>query len=174
MQHPTDYSSVHYMVLPAPRFWNSPSELNFKLSFSGIALLGMLGKPDNSWNRDTLQLSIDQMRIDKLIERVRTLLPALPAGANAWTFVPLQWTVNAGVNSQFNKDTSVNAGFAVDNFRIFRGNVRANENTTQQISVMQGLHADLAVRDKDGIIYRVGYHLDVYGYFVPYFIPPIE
>lgn len=169
----TGFSSQNYMVLPAPRFMNSPSTLNYTVSFSGIAQLGLKGKQDGSWNRDTLSIAAIEMKMNKVLERVIPNLPPLPAGTNDWALVPLQWTINAGVNSEYEKNDSPNTAFSVDDFKVFHHTVSANQNNTSQITVLGGLQANLAVKNKDAIIWRVGYLLELYGYFVPCYFAPI-
>jgi hypothetical protein len=61
------------------------------------------------------------------------------------------------MNSIFDQDQSVNAGYAVDAYRpIF-----TTRDTFTQI--FSSLEVDLAVRDTDAFIFRVGYHLTLTG-----------
>lgn len=168
MDYPNGYESVHYTILPAPKFWNSPSKLNFELTFSGVALTNLKGNNDGSWNRDTIQLSIADMGFQKVFERAQSLLPPIPANF-IYGFVPLQWNAFASPNAMFDKEHSVNAGFAADRFSIskFIGENAAN----QTLNFLGGMNVDLAVKDKDAYIYRVGYFLTCYGYFELYQVP---
>jgi hypothetical protein len=64
------------------------------------------------------------------------------------------------MNSIFEQNESVNAGYAVDAFRpIF-----TTRDTFPQI--FDTLEVDLAVRDNDAFIFRVGYHLTLVGTIV--------
>jgi hypothetical protein len=78
-----------------------------------------------------------------------------------------QYATYGSLNSIFDKDTSVNAGFAVDAFRPFfsdgdRGIINGS-----------GIDLDIAVQDVDATILRVGYQLTAVGKFVITPQPPI-
>ncbi len=173
MSYPITYFSPHFMVLPSTRFWNSPSDLNYVISFSGIANTRLRGNPNGTHHKDVLQLSITEMRMDKIMERVSPHLPPLPAGTNAWAFVPIQWTVNAGLNNITDIHNSENASFGVEMFKLRRVAVRASQNNNLLLNVIDGLDINLDVRGIDAFIFQVGYHTEVYGYFSPYFFPQI-
>jgi hypothetical protein len=170
---PINYGSVHFMVLPAPAFWISPLKGNFTISFSGIAFTRFHGSADGTYHKDTLQLSVQAMRMDKILERVHPLLSPLPAGTNAWAFVPLQWTINSAPVHFYDRDNTKDIGFSVEDFKIRRMLVRANEHDNHFISVLDGMDTGLAVRGTGAFIFEIEYGMEVYGYFVPYFIPPI-
>jgi hypothetical protein len=152
--NPTRLESVHFMVLPAPKFWNSPSQLNFQINFSGVAVIdNFKGNADGSWRNDTLEINAAAMRMDKIMERVSSSLPPLQPN-ELYAFIPLQWTIYASVNSQFDAGSSENAGFGAYNFGIRRNP-----------DILSGMFVAIQVRDKDAWIYRVGYSMNVYGYF---------
>lgn len=152
--HPERLESTHYMVLPAPQFWNSPKQLNFQINFTGEAILNNhLGNADGSWRNNRLEINKQLMRMDKIMERVISLLPPLEPNEN-YEFIPLQWTAYGSVNSQFDLEQSINAGYGAYNFGILRN-----------LNMFTGMFVDIQLRDKDAQIFRIGYALNVYGYF---------
>jgi hypothetical protein len=71
-----------------------------------------------------------------------------------------QWAPYSTINSIYDEHESVDAGYAVDAFRpIF---------TTRGVfnRIFDSLEVDLAVRDTDAFIYRVGYYLTLVGTIV--------
>lgn len=151
---PVGYESTHFMVLPTPQFLGSPSPLNFRIDFSGVAVLeNFKGNQNGTWRNDTLMLEITKMRMDKVIEKITNLLPPLQLH-ESYKFIPLQWIAYASVNSQFDQGSSQNAGFGAYNFGINRIDNK-----------LIGMFVDIQVRDNDAQIFRVGYSLNVYGYF---------
>jgi hypothetical protein len=97
------------------------------------------------------------MGMDRVLLRVQDLLPPLPppdpTGALAYyKFLPLQWTINANACSIFNKNTSVNAGYAVESYKVHRNFYSINPNSADKISVLDGIDIDISVRDTDGEI----------------------
>ncbi len=157
---PQSIESQHYMVLHAPKFGATPDDLNFEVKFSGVALLNFKGNSDGSWHQDTLQISSKLLGMDKILEQVKPILPPLSTlFSEKYHFVPIQWVVYAGINATFNANNSVNAGYAVNTFGLM-------STVTGNVRLMQGIQAQVAVRDKDGELLRVGYTATIYGYFV--------
>lgn len=117
----TNLQSKHYMVVPGSNF-RSPKDLNFMLSLSGIsAVENFIGTVSGSMRKDVININADDMGMQKVIARVKSLLPALPVSDYPillYGFVPLQWTVFTSIASSFNKNISVNAGFELDDWKI--------------------------------------------------------
>lgn len=168
--NPVSIQSQQYMILPAPDF-RSTSDSNFLLTFSGIAEIeNFKGSGGSSWHTDVLSISDSLMGINKAITRVQDLLPALPpqspdGSLPYYKFFPLQWAINANPCSIFNKNTSVNAGYAVEKCRIHKIGYSASPGSAEKIQVMNGIEIDIAVSDVDGEIKKVSYAINVHGYF---------
>jgi len=80
-------------------------------------------------------------------------------------FVAEQYTTFGAMNSIFDQDASVNAGFAVDSFGpIFYPAV------TRQLT---GIRLNVAVQDQDAALLRVGYQLTAVGRFEQIAVAPI-
>ena len=172
----SNLQSVHQMVLPTAGF-NSPALQNFMVSFSGVAVVeDFHGLSNGDWHKEVLFIPSSAMQMNKVIAKVRNLLsppvPPIPPNQWAYGFVPLQWTVNASINSTFNKNVSTNAGFELDDLKISRPEGRLL-GLPGPVKVLDGFLMDISVRDIDGAIQKVAYEMNLYGYFVPYRIPPI-
>ena len=87
--------------------------------------------------------------------------------------MPLQWTVFASINSTFNKNPSINAGYEADDWKI-KQSERKTFPAMTAVRVLSGMEIDVSVRDSDGYISKVGYEMTVCGYFVIVSIPQID
>ena len=158
--------SKHYMVVPAGKIWNAPSNLNFMVSFSGLAIItpAFLGY-DASWHTDTIHIYADDMGMNtNILPRAKSLLPPIDETKVQYEFVPLQWTVYASFNSIFNQSTAKNAGWEVDKWKITRDDRNTEPNNTT-VKVLRGMDIEISVRDDDGELRKVGYEMNLYGYF---------
>jgi hypothetical protein len=171
MISPTNFQSKHFMVLPAPNF-RSTSELNFMVNLSGVVVIeNFKGATNGDWHNETVHLGANAMGMDKVMNRIKNLLPALPAnrpdGSSAsWGFVPLQWTVYASFNSIYNAGTSVNAGYEIDDWKLVREDKQTITPPTSK--VFEGMEVDLSVRDRDGEITKIGFEANLHGYYAIY------
>lgn len=70
----------------------------------------------------------------------------------------------AGLSSIYNKNQSVNSGFAVD---VWRPNPYSSDTdvvTNAAISrIFSGIQVDVAVSDIDAYFYRISYHITIIG-----------
>ena len=164
----TNLQSKHFMVLPASNF-RSTSELNFVVNLSGVAVIeNFKGAANGVWHKEVVHLNDNDMGMDKVMNRIKILLPALPpTKANGswpqWEFVPLQWTVYASFNSIFNAGSSVNAGYEIDDWKLVRGDRQTIVPATSK--VFEGMEVDLSVRDRDGEISKIGFKANMHGYY---------
>lgn len=131
---PTNFQSKHFMVLPSSDF-RSTNPLNFMVNLSGIAFLdNFKGSINDVWHKEIVHLEGGKIAMDSVLNRVIHLLPELPPQVNndffAWKFVPLQWTIYASFNSIFNKKTSFNAGYEINNWKIATNSLRIGSPST--------------------------------------------
>jgi len=136
-ENPDNFKSKHWMHYRT----GDDREL---IALSGIAIVNFEGLSDETWLSDTLNLGVN--------------IPSalIPADKQ---FQVQTWTTFMTLNSIYDKDQSVNAGFAVDEF-WGPGAITTKGYIT--------LHAKLAVRDSDAILYRVGYEVTMVGNFIPW------
>jgi hypothetical protein len=123
------------------------------IDLTGIVLLGLQG--GSNWVRKTLQAEIYGGKATPLLH-----LEAAADGFH-WEVRPEMWSVSAAPASMFNSNTAVNAGWAVDtcNTEWDLGNPASSGNLLGYIN----LYLNLAVRDSDGILYRISYDFRAVG-----------
>jgi hypothetical protein len=109
---------------------------------TGVVLLTMKGE-GRSWRRESFAFCLG--------------LPSIPSGQG---LLLEQWAPMVTLNSIANDQTSVDAGWAVDGFRLLH--------TTNAFAAVT-VEADLAVRDVDGFVLRLGYAIHLIGRLAPAF-----
>ncbi len=120
------------------------------IQISGIALTDFKGAQNGQWHREQLDLWI-----------------TIPAGIipQGLAYRIVHWAPFITLNAIYDRSHSVNAGFAVDDFW-------GPGNVTTFGSIH--LYANLAARDKDAYLYRIGYQVTMLGHFVESDIPPVD
>jgi hypothetical protein len=139
------------------------------LTLSGVALVGLRGNSEAEWLRDTLILQptvLDPMRYAIAIHSIPR-----PAGTEgnqySLAFQVEQLAPFASISSIFNQGESLNSGFAVDVWRPNHYDTGMDAFTHQLvINLWTGLQVDVAVRDTDAYLYRVGYTIALLGRIV--------
>jgi hypothetical protein len=106
-------------------------------TLTGIASLSLKGE-GGSWHREPCTIDVG--------------IPDLPTGKG---LVLEQWAPIVTLNSIANEQASIEAGWAVDNFDVQFARGKA-------VNVVS-VQADLAVRDVDGFILRLGYAVHLIG-----------
>ncbi|HET6418692.1 MAG TPA: hypothetical protein VFG19_00960 [Geobacteraceae bacterium] len=134
----TRFSSQYWVQTPV-------ANDRYLVTISGIVIIDYKGITSDEWRRDRLHLGIkfptDFFPKNKILKLE-------------------QWAPFITINAIYNKDESVNAGWAVDNFGL--------DDVT--IGGYISIWADIAVRDSDGYLFRLGYNVTVSGYFAD--MPP--
>jgi len=152
-QFTNQFAVANWVIVPTGQTPARPEDQKWFVVLSGVALFTFQGQSTADWRRDSLRLEID------LTGPIQASGRSAPAGREL-KFEVEQWAPFATMNSIFDQDQSVNAGFAADAFRpIF-----TTRDTFTQI--FDTLEVDLAVRDTDAFIFRVGYHLTLVGTIV--------
>ena len=117
-------------------------------TLTGVALYTFEGSPGQQWNRGRLDL--------------RVAIPDLPNGKG----LKLEhWAPFVTLNAIANDHEAVDAGWAVDRFQL--DNAGEPSIRTAEVS------AQLAVRDIDGFVLRVGYVIHLLGTLADVVVPPI-
>ena len=161
-------SSPHFLVLPEVRF-ASPAIQNFRSALSGVARFQSdfyIGSTLNIHNVDILDYF---MNMDSVINRAKPLLPVLPEGTE-FKFVPIQWTIMASANAIWNMSSSKYGGCITSGWRIIRDDKTVNA-TNQIVKVFRGIEVDLSI--VYGADLKIGYNIEMYGYFSIVNFPPI-
>ncbi len=141
--NPDRFASIHFIGVSLPNG-------RHMLTRSGVARVGFNGITTQDWNRDELHIGLD------LRAAIRRVQPRPPRDGFEWALRFEQWAPIAGLNSIFNQNSSNNSGHAVDTFRIPSSLLSTPRRFVTLI-------CDLAVRDSDAVLIRVGYHLTVVG-----------
>jgi hypothetical protein len=139
---------------------------NYTIVRSGILLLknqqsdnvhnGFKG--ESSWRGERLTVSLD------LRPSIRRLNPAPAPQGRHWAFDIDQWAPIASLNSIFNAGASNNAGSSVNTFAIQQ----------QTPDEFVSLNMDVAERDSDGYLYRIGFYDTLVGRLVQVADPVVE
>jgi hypothetical protein len=75
-----------------------------------------------------------------------------------------QWAPFASISSIFNQNQSINSGFAVDVWRPQPFGSGTDAFSNQQVgNLFSGVQVDVAVRDTDAFLHRVGYNFTLLG-----------
>ncbi len=152
-QFTNQFAVANWVIVPTGQTPPRPEDQKWYLVLSGVALFTFQGVSPDDWRRDSLRLEID------LTGPIQASGRSAPPGREL-KFQVEQWAPFAIMNSIFDQNQSVNAGYAADAFRpIFT----TRDNVTQ---LFDTLEVDLAVRDNDAFILRVGYHLTLVGKIV--------
>lgn len=170
----TAFGGQNWLITPAARAVNEAAPANISgqkwlLVLSGVGIVNMEGKTSDDWLHDEVYISPDMSGpLDYAISRWGIPRPQGTEGGTYQVAFQLdQWAPFAGLNSVFDQDQSVNAGFAVDDWRpspfasgtdAFSGQPDSN--------IFTGIIADTAVRDSDAWLYRVGYNITLEGRIV--------
>ena len=112
--------------------------------------VGFRGMPNVTWRREIVNVELD------LAPSINRLQPVAPGPNTFWTFRMDQWAPIASPNSMDDMGQSGSGGHAVDRFAV-RQPAPATSVTLELL---------VAVRDPDGILWRVGFHVSLTGRLV--------
>lgn len=162
LPHPPvlDFAVQNWVVLPAPwpvDRWPTPEEQRWLFFLSGVAIVNFKGESPTAWRWDSLRLYIDLSGPIGATGR-------WPSPGKALAFQVEQSAPFATINAIYDASTAVDAGFAVDAFRP----ILISAGVERIPNVFEYLEVDLAVRDTDAWLYRVGYQITLLGRIVEY------
>ena len=171
---PTLFAGQNWVITPvATAAGQSPPsairDQRWQLVLSGVVLIDMKGTSTAQWRRETLLIAPDlRAPIRFAAQQFGVQLPpGLNESAYYSNFLVEQWAPFASLSSVFNANVSNNSGFAVDVWRPNPFFAAEDLATNAQVSnLFSGIQADIAVRDSDAYIYRVGYQITLIGNIV--------
>ncbi|MFL6846665.1 MAG: peptidoglycan DD-metalloendopeptidase family protein [Allosphingosinicella sp.] len=165
----TEFAGQNWVITPAARAVNETAPARIQdqkwlLCLSGVAMVGLTGQTSSDWTRTTVSIWPD-LHAPMQHAIAKHGIPA-PQGAALW-FQVEQWAPFASLGSIFNQNQSINSGFAVDVWRPnpFHSDTDAVTNAPLN-NLFRGFQADVAVRDNDAHLYRVGYNILLLGKIV--------
>lgn len=160
-----NYANQYWTIVPVAPAFNAAqaktfAEQRWTLTLSGIALVDFQsGFSGANWHRDTIYLSPNT--IAPLTHAMNSVGIPIPERLAPYLLID-QWSLFATINSIFDKNQSVNAGFAVDDCQpLWTGII--DENGDQVYDIFGGMVVDLAACDTDAWIYRIGYSATLVG-----------
>ncbi len=164
---PSSFAGQNWLITPAALAVNEaqPSSITdqkWLLVMSGVANIDLKGN-GSQWLRETFRLMPDiNAPMNHAISRYN-----IPTPANAGftlRFQVEQWVPHAAPSSMFNKNHSVNSGFAVDLWRPHPFGTDTDVVTNASFgNVFSGIQVDVAVSDIDAFLYRLSYHIVLLG-----------
>ncbi len=172
MIYPTRFAVQNWTITPvATSFGKTPpassQEQSWQLVLSGVVLIDMKGVSSAQWRRETLLINPDLKEPIKTANRLYGFpLPAGHEDTFRYLFQVEQRAAFASLSSVFNANVSNNSGFAVDAWRPNPDFTVTDTENLQVPNIFSGVQADIAVRDSDAFLYRVGYHITLIGRIV--------
>src|SRR5215212_2714401 len=173
------FAGQNWLITPAALARNeSPpatvSAQKWLLTLSGVGIVNLKGNSEDHWLHETLLL--EPTIIDPMHYAIATHGIPTPQGTEgsqySLAFRVEQWSPYASLSSIYNRDESYYSGFAVDVWRPNPFGAGLDALSHQPVgNLYTGLQVDVAVRDTDAWLYRVGYNILLLGRIVFLTIP---
>ncbi|MFF5295932.1 hypothetical protein [Paractinoplanes globisporus] len=164
------FKGQNWLITPAALQVDEPRpasvyDQRWLLVLTGVVESDLEGDSPHQWLHETLSFIPDlDGPLNFAIDRYS--IPR-PPGSTSVFFMAEQWAPAASLASIFDQDTSDNAGFAVDLWRPAHFS-QVMDIVTGQLAgnIFTGINVDVAVRDSDAWLYRLGYHITLLGKIV--------
>jgi hypothetical protein len=179
-----NFAGQNYLITPAALAVGEsrPASIHdqkFLLVLSGVVNADFKGNSGSQWLYETLYFRPEMTNpqnsgpLNYAISRFG--IPKPPVQEFDIGFALEEWASFASLSSIFNQDQSVNSGFAVNTWRHHPFDTGKDIFTNLPVkNIFSGIDVDVAVRDSDAWIYRVGYNVTLLGkivFLIPYPIP---
>jgi hypothetical protein len=177
----TDFAGQNWLVTPAALAVGeiSPASIydqKFLLTLSGVVMANLEGNSVSQWLYETLSFLPDMAGpqgsgpLNWAIARFGIPKPTDPNFKIGFSLE--EWAPFASLSSIFDQDQSINAGFAVDVWRPTHFATGTDAFTHLPVgNIFTGIDVDVAVRDTDAWIFRLGYNITLLGKIVFLSIP---
>jgi hypothetical protein len=189
MKYLTDFAGQNSLITPTAlaageRPPQSIRDQKWLLILSGVVLANQRGDNSGSWNYQTVSFIPDMAGPDDPTATsgplnwaiARYAIPRPPGTVGQQYVVRFsvdEWSPFVSLGSVFDQGASVNAGFAVDDWRPNHFESGTDVVTNEAVNnIFTGVNADLAVNDTDAWIYRLGYNIALIGRIV-FIAPPV-
>jgi len=189
MKYLTDFAGQNWLITPAAlavgeRPPQSIRDQKWLLVLSGVVLANQRGDNSGSWNNQTVSFIPDMAGPDDPTAISGPLnwaigqygIPRPPGTVGQQYLVRFsvdEWSPFVSLGSVFDQGPSVNAGFAVNDWRPNHFESGTDVVTNEAVNnIFTGVNADLAVNDTDAWIYRLGYNITLIGRIV-FIAPPV-
>ncbi len=188
MKYLTDFAGQNWLITPAALAVGEHPPRNIHdqkwlLVLSGVVIADLKGDSGEHWEYQTVSFIPDMAGPDDPSSTSGPLnwaishysIPKPPGSPRAQYLIRFsleEWAPFVTLNSIFNEGPSINSGFAVDVWRPNHFENGTDVLTNQPVNnLFTGINADLAVRDTDAWLYRVGYNITLLGKIV--FVAPV-
>ena len=165
----TNFAGQNWLITPAALSVNqTPGRIEdqqFLLVLSGVVIVDIKGNSGAQWRRETVSIRPDLFGpLQYAVAQHGIPTPPGSGGFNYWLgFQVEQWAPFAAPSSMFNKDQSVNSGFAVDVWRPNPFSTASGFGNATLDRLFNGIQVDVAVRDTDAWLHRVSYEIVLLG-----------
>jgi hypothetical protein len=189
MKYLTDFAGQNWLITPAALAVGeqppqSIRDQKWLLILSGIVFANQRGDNSGSWNHQTVSFLPDLAGPDDPTATsgplnwaiARYSIPRPPGTVGQQYLIRFsvdEWSPYVSLGSVFDQGPSINAGFAVDDWRPNHFENGTDVVTGEAVNnIFTGINADLAVNDTDAWIYRLGYNITLIGRIV-FIAPPV-
>ena len=187
MKYLTDFAGQNWLITPAALAVGEPPpasihDQKWLLVLSGVVIADLKGDSSSQWDYQTVSFTPDMAGPDDPSSTSGPLNwaishysipkpPGSPGEQYLIRFSVEEWAPFASLNSIFNQGQSINSGFAVDVWRPNHFGSGTDVLSNQPVNnLFAGVNVDLAVRDTDAWLYRLGYNITLLGKIV--FVAP--
>jgi hypothetical protein len=172
----TDFAGQNWLITPAALAVGEhpPASIHdqkFLLVLSGVVIANLEGNSGSQWLQETLSFLPDMagpQNSGPLNWAIGRFSIPKPPGQNfSIGFSLEEWAPFASLSSIFNQDQSINSGFSVNVWRPNHFATGTDAFTHSAVgNIFTGVNVDVAVRDTDAWIYRIGYNVTLLGKIV--------
>jgi hypothetical protein len=183
----TNFAGQNWVITPAAlsvgeRLPVSIHDQKWLLVLSGVVIADLKGDDTSRWNYQTVSFIPDMAGPDHPSSTSGPLNwaishysipkpPGSPGTQYLIRFSVEEWAPFVSLSAIFNQGQSINSGFAVDAWRPNHFGSGTDVLSNRPVNnLFSGINVDLAVRDTDAWLYRLGYNITLLGKIV--FVAP--
>ncbi len=189
MKYLTDFAGQNWLITPAAlAVGQTPPtdirEQKWLVVLSGVVIANVKGDETGNWNPLTVSFIPDMAGADDPASTSGPLnwaisqynIPKPPGSAGTDYLIRFaldEWSPYVSLGSVYDQGQSINAGFAVNDWRPNSFDTGTDVVTSQPVNnIFTGVNVDLAVSDSDAWLYRLSYNITLLGKIV-FIAPPV-
>ena len=175
MKFLSNFAGQNWLITPAAlavgeRAPATIRDQKWLLVLTGVVVADLKGNSTSAWLKETLSFVPDMAGpnnsgpLNWAINRFG--IPRPPGNASDYhtVFSLEEWAPFASLSSVYDQAQSIDAGFAGDAWRPAPFNSGTDVVSHQPVNnIFTGINVDVAVRDTDAWLYRVGYNITLLG-----------
>jgi len=168
----TQFAGQNWLITPAALAAgeNPPASIHdqkFLLVLSGVVMANLEGNSTSQWRQETVSFLPDMagpQNSGPLNWAIGRFGIPKPPGNFTVGFSLEEWAPFASLSSIYDQHQAIDAGFAVDVWRPTHFAQGVDAFTLLPVNnIFAGLNVDVAVRDTDAWLYRLGYNITLLG-----------